>query len=31
MIQASSVASAVLFAVTQPPEVTIEELRMSRS
>jgi len=31
MIQASSVADAVLFAVTQPPEVTIEELRMSRS
>ncbi|HUQ48018.1 MAG TPA: SDR family oxidoreductase [Gemmatimonadaceae bacterium] len=31
MIQASSVASAVLYAVTQPPEVTIEELRMSRS
>ena len=31
MIQASSVAGAVLFAVTQPPEVTIEELRMSRS
>lgn len=31
MIQASSVANAVLFAVAQPPEVTIEELRMSRS
>ena len=31
MIQASSVANAVLYAVTQPPEVTIEELRMSRS
>lgn len=31
MIQASSVANAVLFAVTQPAEVTIEELRMSRS
>jgi NADP-dependent 3-hydroxy acid dehydrogenase YdfG len=31
MIQASSVANAVLFAVSQPPEVTIEELRMSRS
>lgn len=31
MIQASSVADAVLFAVAQPPEVTIEELRMSRS
>jgi NADP-dependent 3-hydroxy acid dehydrogenase YdfG len=31
MIQASSVAGAVLFAVTQPGEVTIEELRMSRS
>ncbi len=31
MIQASSVANAVLFAVTQPVEVTIEELRMARS
>lgn len=31
MIQASAVADAVLFAVTQPGEVTIEELRMSRS
>jgi NADP-dependent 3-hydroxy acid dehydrogenase YdfG len=31
MIQASSVADAVVFAVTQPKEVTIEELRMSRS
>ena len=31
MIQASSVANAVLFAVTQPNDVTIEELRMSRS
>lgn len=31
MIQASTVANAVLFAVTQPPEVTIDELRMSRS
>jgi len=31
MIQASSVADAVLFAVTQPGDVTIEELRMSRS
>jgi NADP-dependent 3-hydroxy acid dehydrogenase YdfG len=31
MIQASSVAEAVLFAVSQPPEVTIDELRMSRS
>ncbi|MEO7368603.1 MAG: SDR family oxidoreductase [Gemmatimonadaceae bacterium] len=31
MIQASAVADAVLFAVTQPSEVTIEELRMSRS
>lgn len=31
MIQASTVAEAVLFAVAQPPEVTIEELRMSRS
>jgi len=31
MIQASSVANAVLFAVTQPGEVTIDELRMSRS
>ena len=31
MIQASSVADAVLFAVTQPSEVNIEELRLSRS
>lgn len=31
MIQASSVANAVLFAVTQPVEVTIDELRMARS
>jgi Short-chain alcohol dehydrogenase of unknown specificity len=31
MIQASSVADAVVFAVCQPAEVTIEELRMSRS
>ncbi|MEP6507040.1 MAG: SDR family NAD(P)-dependent oxidoreductase [Gemmatimonadales bacterium] len=31
MIQASAVADAVLFAVTQPADVTIEELRMSRS
>lgn len=31
MIQAASVADAVLFAVSQPPEVTIDELRMSRS
>lgn len=31
MIQASAVADAVMFAVTQPAEVTIEELRMSRS
>ena len=31
MIQASAVANAVLFAVTQPADVTIEELRMSRS
>ena len=31
MIQAASVADAVLFAVTQPADVTIEELRMSRS
>jgi NADP-dependent 3-hydroxy acid dehydrogenase YdfG len=31
MIQAASVAEALLFAVSQPPEVTIEELRMSRS
>ncbi|MEO5903235.1 MAG: SDR family oxidoreductase [Gemmatimonadaceae bacterium] len=31
MIQASAVADAVLFAVTQPSEVNIEELRFSRS
>lgn len=31
MIEASAVADAVLFAVTQPADVTIEELRMSRS
>ncbi len=31
MIQASAVADAVVFAVTQPADVTIEELRMSRS
>ena len=31
MIQASAVADAVLFAVTRSADVTIEELRMSRS
>ncbi len=31
MIQPSAVAEAVLFAVTQPPDVTIDELRLSRS
>jgi NADP-dependent 3-hydroxy acid dehydrogenase YdfG len=31
MIKTSSVATAVLFAVTQPKEVTIEELRLARS
>ena len=31
MIQPAAVADAVLFAVTQPPEITVDELRMSRS
>lgn len=31
MIQASTVADAILFVVTQPPEVTIDELRLSHS
>ena len=31
MIKPSAVADAVLFAITQPPEVTVDELRMSRS
>ena len=31
MLRAESVASAVLYAVTQPPEVNVDELRLSRS
>ena len=31
MLHADDVARAVLFAVTQPPSVTIDELRLSRS